>query len=116
ELPTMPVISERSNIIVMADEAHRSHYAAFARNLIRALPRAVRIAFTGTPIEAEERSTSLTFGDYISEYSIGRAVDDGATVPIYYESRAIPLAIADPGALRKVDEVLEQDEVTAPDP
>jgi hypothetical protein len=81
----MPVLSERRNVIVMSDEAHRSQYEEFARNLTAALPNATRIGFTGTPIERGDRSTRLTFGDYVSIYNITRAVEDGATVPIYYE-------------------------------
>ncbi len=85
-----PVLSERSNIVVMADEAHRSQYAfidGFARHMHDALPNASFIGFTGTPIERDDKSTPAVFGDYIDRYDIRRAVEDGATVPIYYESR-----------------------------
>src|ERR1700749_109873 len=90
----MPILSDRRNVIVVSDEAHRSQYADFARNLRRALPNATRIGFTGTPIETDRKSTSLTFGDYISVYDITRAVEDGATVRIYYEGRIVPLDIS----------------------
>jgi type I restriction enzyme, R subunit len=109
----MPVLSERENVIVMADEAHRSQYAKFAQNLTVALPNAVRIGFTGTPVEKADRSTGLVFGDYVSVYRMRRAQEDQATVPIYYESRQIPVEIEDPDELRQVEEVLEAEEETA---
>jgi type I restriction enzyme R subunit len=85
-----PILSDRENIIVIADEAHRSQYDfidGFARHLHDALPNASFIGFTGTPIEKHDRSTPAIFGDYIDTYDIKRAVEDGATVPIYYEGR-----------------------------
>ena len=85
-----PLLSDRRNIVVIADEAHRSQYDfidGFARHMRDALPNASFIGFTGTPIEETDRNTRNVFGDYISIYDIQRAVDDGATVPIYYESR-----------------------------
>jgi type I restriction enzyme, R subunit len=85
-----PILSGRKNIVVIADEAHRSQYDfidGFARHLHDALPHASFIGFTGTPIENDDRSTPAVFGDYIDKYDILRAVEDGATVPIYYESR-----------------------------
>jgi type I restriction enzyme R subunit len=109
----MPVLSDRRNIVVMADEAHRSQYASFAENITRALPNATRIGFTGTPVESADRSTRLVFGDYISIYRMRRAQEDHATVPIYYESRQIPLDIADPEQLAQVEEVLEGEEQEA---
>jgi len=87
---THPLLSERRNIVVIADEAHRSQYDfidGFARHMRDALPSASFIGFTGTPIEKEDKNTRAVFGDYISIYDIQRAVEDGATVPIYYESR-----------------------------
>ena len=91
-----PVLSERRNIVVIADEAHRSQYDfidGFARHMRDALPRASFIGFTGTPIELADANTRAVFGDYISVYDIQRAVEDGATVPIYYESRLAQLAL-----------------------
>ena len=85
-----PLLSNRRNIVVIADEAHRSQYdfiSGFARYMRDALPNASFIGFTGTPIETADRNTRAVFGDYISIYDIQRAVEDGATVPIYYESR-----------------------------
>ncbi len=109
----MPVLSERENIVVMADEAHRSQYATFAQNITLALPNATRIGFTGTPVESADRSTRMVFGDYVSIYRMREAQEDHATVPIYYESRPIPLDIADQGQLAEVQEVLEEEEQEA---
>jgi hypothetical protein len=102
----MPELSARQNIVVIADEAHRSQYGfggkvnektgemsyGFASNLRDALPNASFIGFTGTPIEKTDANTRAVFGDYISIYDIQRAVADKATVPIYYESRIAKLA------------------------
>ncbi|MGH7103644.1 MAG: type I restriction endonuclease subunit R, partial [Acetobacteraceae bacterium] len=96
-----PLLTDRRNVIVIADEAHRSQYGfgakvdrktaavsyGFAKYLRDALPNASFIGFTGTPIEKDDVSTPAVFGDYIDIYDISRAVEDGATVPIYYESR-----------------------------
>jgi type I restriction enzyme R subunit len=93
-----PLLSDRRNIIVIADEAHRSQYDfidGFARHMRDALPNASFIGFTGTPIEATDRNTKAVFGDYIDVYDIQRAVDDQATVPIYYESRLAKLALSE---------------------
>jgi type I restriction enzyme R subunit len=93
-----PVLSDRRNIVVMADEAHRSQYDfidGFARHMRDALPNASFIGFTGTPIEVTDKNTRAVFGDYISVYDIQRAVHDGATVPIYYESRLAKLELKD---------------------
>ncbi|MCT7512663.1 type I restriction endonuclease subunit R [Aliarcobacter cryaerophilus] len=99
-----PVLSDRNNIVVIADEAHRSQYGfdamldkdgkfkyGYAQHLRDALPNATFIGFTGTPIESEDKDTRAVFGDYISVYDIEDAVRDGATVPIYYESRLAKL-------------------------
>jgi len=91
-----PVLSERRNVVVIADEAHRSQYDfidGFARHMRDALPNASFIGFTGTPIEKTDANTRAVFGDYISIYDIQRAVEDKATVPIYYESRLAKLAL-----------------------
>jgi type I restriction enzyme R subunit len=91
-----PTLSERRNIVVIADEAHRSQYDfidGYARHMRDALPHASFIGFTGTPIELQDANTRAVFGDYISVYDIQRAVTDGATVPIYYESRLAKLTL-----------------------
>lgn len=93
---TRALLSARSNVVVIADEAHRSQYDfidGFARHLRDALPNASFIGFTGTPIDAADRSTRAVFGDYVSVYDIQRAVEDGATVPIYYQSRLAKIAL-----------------------
>jgi type I restriction enzyme R subunit len=91
-----PVLSDRRNIVVIADEAHRSQYDfvdGYARHMRDALPNASFIGFTGTPIEKTDANTRAVFGDYISVYDIQRAVEDKATVPIYYESRLAKLEL-----------------------
>jgi type I restriction enzyme R subunit len=91
-----PVLSDRRNIVVIADEAHRSQYDfidGYARHMRETLPNASFIGFTGTPIERADASTRAVFGDYISVYDIQRAVEDGATVPIYYEGRLAKLEL-----------------------
>ena len=91
-----PMLSGRRNIVVIADEAHRSQYDfldGYARHMRDALPNASFIGFTGTPIELQDANTRAVFGDYISVYDIQRAVEDKATVPIYYESRLAKLTL-----------------------
>ncbi len=93
---THPALSERRNIVVIADEAHRSQYDfvdGFARHMRDALPNASFVGFTGTPIELRDANTRAVFGDYISIYDVQRSVLDRATVPIYYESRLAKLAL-----------------------
>ncbi|GGH68663.1 type I deoxyribonuclease HsdR [Paenibacillus silvae] len=82
-----PELSTASNIIVMIDESHRSQYKGLAMNMRTAMPNACYLGFTGTPIDKEDKSTTRTFGSYIDKYTIQQAVDDGATVPIFYEAR-----------------------------
>lgn len=81
------VLTDATNVFVMVDEAHRTQYKNLAANMRRALPNACFFGFTGTPIDKRDRSTPRTFGDYIDRYTILQAVEDGATVPIFYESR-----------------------------
>ncbi len=122
-----PLLSDRSNIVVISDEAHRSQYGTkgrfdekagkyvfgYAKHLRDALKNATFIGFTGTPIALEDKDTRAVFGDYVSIYDIQDAVDDGATVPIYYESRLAKLDVkqAEIDALNEqVDEVVEDEE------
>ena len=105
-----PLLSDRRNIVVIADEAHRSQYDfidGYARHMRDALPNASFIGFTGTPIELQDANTRSVFGDYISVYDIQRAVEDGATVPIYYESRLAKLAL-DEAARPNIDPDFEE--------
>ena len=109
--------TRRPDIVVIADEAHRSQYDfidGFARHLRDALPQASFVGFTGTPIERQDANTRAVFGDYISIYDIQRSVEDGATVPIYYESRLAKLALNErerPLIDPKFEEVTEGEEV-----
>jgi type I restriction enzyme R subunit len=89
---SFPKLSDRSNLIVVADEAHRTQYGmieGFARNLRAALPNASFMGFTGTPIETEDHDTRGVFGDYIDVYDLTQAVEDGATVKVYYDARLV---------------------------
>ena len=88
-----PTLSEAANIFVMVDEAHRTQYRSLAANMRQALPNACFLGFTGTPIDKKDRSTLRTFGPYIDTYTIEQAVQDKATVPIFYESRLPDLQI-----------------------
>ena len=112
-----PSLSERRNIVVIADEAHRSQYDfidGFARHMRDALPNASFVGFTGTPVELRDANTRAVFGDYISVYDIQQAVLDGATVPLYYENRLAKLSLRpDPHGLidEEFEEVTEGEEV-----
>ncbi|MEQ9530822.1 MAG: type I restriction endonuclease subunit R, partial [Haliea sp.] len=121
-----PILNDRHNIVVISDEAHRSQYGlkatlkkdgtyvfGYAKHLRDALPNAAFIGFTGTPIASEDKDTRAVFGDYVSIYDIQDAVDDGATVPIYYESRLAKLDInreAIEELSEQVEEVVEDEE------
>ena len=107
---TFPTLSERRNIVVIADEAHRSQYDfvdGFARHMRDAMPNASFVGFTGTPIELEDANTRAVFGDYISVYDIQRSVEDGATVPIHYESRLARLVL-DQAEIPSIDPDFEE--------
>jgi type I restriction enzyme R subunit len=109
-----PLLSDRHNIVVVVDEAHRSHYDdldGYARHLRDALPHATLIAFTGTPISFADRNTREVFGDYIDVYDLTRAVTDGATVPVYFDSRLVKVGLADSLTEDVIDAVA--DEATA---
>ena len=114
---THPSLSDRRNVVVIADEAHRSQYDfvdGFARHMRDALPNASFVGFTGTPIELRDANTRAVFGDYISIYDIQKAVEDGATVRIYYESRLAKLALVEdekPTIDPDFDEATEGEEV-----
>jgi type I restriction enzyme R subunit len=114
---THPCLSERRNIVVIADEAHRSQYDfidGYARHMRDALPNASFVGFTGTPVELRDANTRAVFGDYISIYDIQRSVTDGATVPIYYESRLARLSLDDdsrPHLDDRFEEATEGEEV-----
>jgi type I restriction enzyme R subunit len=113
-----PLLSDRRNIVVIADEAHRSQYDfidGFARHLRDALPHASFIGFTATPLEIGDKSTPAVFGDYIDVYDIQRAVEDGATIRIFYEGRLAKLELKSderPKIDPEFEEVTEGEEVT----
>ena len=88
-----PLLTDAENVVVMVDEAHRSQYRGLAANMRHAMPNACFFGFTGTPIDKKDKSTRQTFGPYIDTYTIEQAVQDGATVPIFYESRLTELRI-----------------------
>lgn len=100
------ILTNRENVIVLADEAHRTQYSAFAGNVRRALPNASFLGVTGTPIAMNDKDTMRVFGSVVSEYRIGMSVKDGATVPIYYEGRLVPLHMADKFVDSKFDSLL----------
>lgn len=112
------LLSDRRNIVVITDEAHRSQYDfldGFARHMRDGLPNASFIGFTGTPIDFSDKSTQAVFGDYIDIYDIERAVEDGATVKIYYEARLAKINLEDSEATvldAEVEEVTERLELT----
>jgi type I restriction enzyme R subunit len=106
-----PLLTDRRNVIVIVDEAHRSHYDdldGYARHLRDALPNATLIAFTGTPISFAERDTQAVFGDYIDIYDLTRAVDDGATVPVYFEPRLIKVSFAEGATEEDIDRAADE--------
>lgn len=106
-----PLLSDRRNIIVVVDEAHRSHYDdldGYARHLRDALPNATLIAFTGTPISQADRNTREVFGDYIDIYDLSRAVDDGATVPVAFEPRLIDVSFVEGLTQEQIDAAADE--------
>jgi type I restriction enzyme R subunit len=104
-----PVLSERDDIIVMTDEAHRSQYADLALNMRRALPNAAFIGFTGTPLMVdEEELTREVFGEYVSIYNFKQSMEDGATVPLYYENRIPELQLTNAELNVEMEALLEQ--------
>jgi type I restriction enzyme R subunit len=108
----MPVLSDRSDVIVITDEAHRSQYDTLALNMRTALPNASMMGFTGTPLIAgEEQATREQFGDYVSIYNFRDAIEDGATVPLYYENRIPELQLTNADFADELDALLENAEL-----
>ena len=106
------MLSDRSDVIVITDEAHRSQYDIFALNMRNALPNAGFIGFTGTPlIKGEEERTREVFGDYVSVYDFARSIEDGATVPLYYENRIPEVQLTNQELNRDLEELLEAAEL-----
>lgn len=106
-----PKLSDRSDIIVMTDEAHRSQYDTLALNMRNALPKAAFIGFTGTPLMAGEEKTKEVFGDYVSIYNFRQSIEDGATVPLYYENRIPELQLANENFKEDLESLIEQAEL-----
>jgi type I restriction enzyme R subunit len=103
-----PVVSNRSDVIVITDEAHRSQYDILAANMRSALPNAAFIAFTGTPLIVGEELTRKTFGDYVSIYNFKQSVDDGATVPLFYENRIPELQLKNEDLDEDIERIVEE--------
>jgi type I restriction enzyme R subunit len=106
-----PQLSDRQDIIVITDEAHRSQYDTLAMNMRTALPNASFLGFTGTPLMAGEEKTKEVFGDYISVYDFGQSIADGATVPLYYENRIPEMQLINENLNEDLAELLEEAEL-----
>ena len=104
-----PLLSERDDIIVIVDEAHRTQYETLAQNMRAGLPNAQYIAFTGTPLLGKERKTNKWFGDYVSEYNFRQSMDDGATVPLFYEKRVPEVLIQNDDLSEEFYEILQDE-------
>lgn len=104
---TAEVLNDRRDVIVIADEAHRSQYDQLAMNMRAALPNALFVAFTGTPLIAGEERTREVFGDYVSVYDFQQSVEDGATVPLFYENRTPELRLVNPDLNDDIYEVID---------
>jgi len=108
---TYPRVSDRDDIIVITDEAHRSQYDTFALNMRSAIPNASFIGFTGTPLMVGEEKTREVFGDYVSVYDFRQSIEDGATVPLYYENRRPELQIVNPRLNEQMAEIIDEAEL-----
>ena len=104
-----PKLSDRSDIIVIVDEAHRTQYASLAENMRKGLPHAQYFAFTGTPLLGKERKTNAWFGDYVSEYNFVQSIDDGATVPLFYQKRVPEVLIQNENLSDEFYQILEDE-------
>ena len=104
-----PILSNRDDIIVIVDEAHRTQYKTLAENIRAGLPNAQYLAFTATPLLGKERKTNKWFGDYVSEYNFTQSTDDGATVPLFYEKRVREVLIQNKNLSEEFYEILEDE-------
>lgn len=104
-----PLLSDRNDIIVIVDEAHRTQYRAFGENMRKGLPNAQYFAFTGTPLLGKERKTNAWFGDYVSEYNFAQSTDDGATVPLFYQKRVPGVLIQNENLSNEFYQILEDE-------
>jgi type I restriction enzyme, R subunit len=107
-----PTLSPRDDIVVIVDEAHRTQYEALAHNMRKGLPKAQFIAFTGTPLLGRERKTNAWFGDYVSEYNFQQSIEDGATVPLYYEKRVPEVLNQNEDLSEEFYDLLESEELS----
>ena len=110
---TYPLLSDRDDIIVIVDEAHRTQYAGLAENMRAGLPKANYLAFTGTPLLGKERKTNAWFGGYVSEYNFQQSVEDGATVPLYYQKRVPEVLIQNDDLSEEFAQILEDENLEA---
>src|SRR5262249_37191014 len=108
---TPEMLCDRPDVIVLTDEAHRSQYDTLALNMRAALPKALFLAFTGTPLIAGEERTKEVFGDYVSIYDFQQSVQDGATVPLFYENRTPELELVNPDLNEDIYSIIEQAEL-----
>ncbi|MFZ5601691.1 MAG: type I restriction endonuclease subunit R, partial [Pseudomonadota bacterium] len=106
---TYPVLSSRDDIVVIVDEAHRTQYESLAENMRAGLPKANYLAFTGTPLLGRERKTNAWFGDYVSEYNFQQSMDDGATVPLFYQKRVPEVLIQNEDLSDEFYQILEDE-------
>lgn len=106
-----PVLSTRKDIIIITDEAHRSQYDTLAMNMRKAMPNAAFIGFTGTPLMAGEEKTRDVFGEYVSIYNFRQSIEDGATVPLYYENRTPELQLINPDLNDDIYQIIEEAEL-----
>jgi len=110
---TPELLCDRSDVIVLTDEAHRSQYDTLALNMRAALPKAMFLAFTGTPLIAGEERTKEVFGDYVSIYDFQQSIEDGATVPLFYENRTPELQLTNPDLNDDIYRLIEEAELDA---
>ncbi|MCQ2296017.1 MAG: type I restriction endonuclease subunit R [Bacteroidales bacterium] len=106
-----PILSERNDIFVLVDEAHRTQYKQLAENMHTGLPNANYIAFTGTPLLGSKRLTNQWFGDYVSEYNFAQAIDDGSTVPLFYSRRVPEVGLENNWLDTDIDTIVEEEEL-----
>ena len=111
-----PLLSERDDIFVLVDEAHRTQYKQLAENMHTGIPNANYIAFTGTPLLGSKRLTNQWFGDYVSEYNFGQAVEDGSTVPLFYSRRVPEVGLDNDWLDTDVDQIVEDEELNDREP
>ena len=104
-----PILSERNDIFVLVDEAHRTQYKQLAENMHAGLPNANYIAFTGTPLLGAKRLTNQWFGDYVSEYNFAQSIEDGSTVPLFYSRRVPEVALTNEWLDTDIDQIVEDE-------